>query len=158
MTSLVYFSSASENTHRFVQRLGLPATRIPIHDREGTFEVREPYVLIVPTYGGGTTAMGRDTSYVPKPVIRFLNNTHNRSLIRAVIAAGNTNFGESYCFAGNIISQKCHVPYLYRFELMGTAEDVERVRAGLGEFWDHLDDEEHEKWRRPSQTPSTRGA
>ncbi|MDH6288981.1 class Ib ribonucleoside-diphosphate reductase assembly flavoprotein NrdI [Rhodococcus opacus] len=158
MTSLVYFSSASENTHRFVQRLGLPATRIPIHDREGTFEVREPYVLIVPTYGGGTTAMGRDTSYVPKPVIRFLNNTHNRSLIRAVIAAGNTNFGESYCFAGNIISQKCHVPYLYRFELLGTAEDVERVRAGLGEFWDHLDDEEHEKWRRPSQTPSTRGA
>ena len=158
MTSLVYFSSASENTHRFVQRLGLPATRIPIHDREGTFEVREPYVLIVPTYGGGTTAMGRDTSYVPKPVIRFLNNTHNRSLIRAVIAAGNTNFGESYCFAGNIISQKCHVPYLYRFELMGTAEDVERVRAGLGEFWDDLDDEEHEKWRRPSQTPSTRGA
>jgi len=143
MTSLVYFSSASENTHRFVQRLGLPATRIPIHDREGAFEVREPYVLIVPTYGGGTTAMGRDTSYVPKPVIRFLNNTHNRSLIRAVIAAGNTNFGESYCFAGNIISQKCHVPYLYRFELMGTAEDVERVRAGLGEFWDHLDDEEH---------------
>ncbi len=107
---------------------------------------------------GGTTATGRDTSYVPKPVIRFLNNTHNRSLIRAVIAAGNTNFGESYCFAGNIISQKCHVPYLYRFELMGTAEDVERVRAGLGEFWDHLDDEEHEKWRRPSQTPSTRGA
>lgn len=158
MTSLVYFSSASENTHRFVQRLGLPATRIPIHDREGTFEVHEPYVLILPTYGGGTTAMGRDTNYVPKPVIRFLNNTHNRSLIRAVIAAGNTNFGESYCFAGNIISQKCHVPYLYRFELMGTAEDVERVKAGLGEFWDHLDDEEHEKWRRPSQTPSTRGA
>jgi len=158
MTSLVYFSSASENTHRFVQRLGLTATRIPIHDREGTFEVHEPYVLILPTYGGGTTAMGRDTSYVPKPVIRFLNNTHNRSLIRAVIAAGNANFGESYCFAGNIISQKCHVPYLYRFELMGTAEDVERVKAGLGEFWDHLDDEEHEKWRRPSQTPSTRGA
>ncbi|MGW5145959.1 class Ib ribonucleoside-diphosphate reductase assembly flavoprotein NrdI [Rhodococcus koreensis] len=158
MTSLVYFSSASENTHRFVQRLGLPATRIPIHDRQGTFEVHEPYVLILPTYGGGTTAMGRDTNYVPKPVIRFLNNTHNRSLIRAVIAAGNTNFGESYCFAGNIISQKCHVPYLYRFELMGTAEDVERVKAGLGEFWDHLDDEEHEKWRRPSQTPSTRGA
>jgi protein involved in ribonucleotide reduction len=75
-----------------------------------------------------------------------------------VIAAGNTNFGESYCFAGNIISQKCHVPYLYRFELMGTAEDVERVKVGLGEFWEHLDDKEQELWRRPSQTPSMRGA
>ncbi|MFZ2527628.1 MAG: class Ib ribonucleoside-diphosphate reductase assembly flavoprotein NrdI [Rhodococcus sp. (in: high G+C Gram-positive bacteria)] len=135
-TRLVYFSSASENTHRFVERLGLPAHRIPLHDREGAFEVDEPYVLIIPTYGGGTTVTGRDTSFVPKQVIRFLNNKHNRSLIRGVIAAGNTNFGESYCFAGDIISRKCNVPYLYRFELMGTAEDVDRVRAGLAQFWE----------------------
>ncbi len=132
----MYFSSASENTHRFVERLGLPAHRIPLHDRDGSFEVHEPYVLIVPTYGGGTTVTGRDTSFVPKQVIRFLNNEHNRALIRGVIAAGNTNFGESYCFAGDIVSRKCKVPYLYRFELMGTAEDVERVRAGLAQFWD----------------------
>jgi protein involved in ribonucleotide reduction len=135
MTSLVYFSSASENTHRFVRRLGLPATRIPLHDRDGTFEVHEPYVLILPTYGGGTTATGRDTNFVPKQVIRFLNNPRNRALIRGVIAAGNTNFGESYCYAGDVVSQKCKVPYLYRFELMGTAEDVERVREGLAQFW-----------------------
>jgi protein involved in ribonucleotide reduction len=30
MGNLVYFSSVSENTHRFVEKLGLPATRIPI--------------------------------------------------------------------------------------------------------------------------------
>lgn len=116
-------------------KLGIPATRIPLHDREGTFTVHEPYVLILPTYGGGTTATGRDTRYVPKQVIRFLNNEHNRSLIRGVIAAGNTNFGDSYCFAGDIVSRKCRVPYLYRFELMGTEEDVERVRDGLAGFW-----------------------
>ncbi|MFC4602373.1 class Ib ribonucleoside-diphosphate reductase assembly flavoprotein NrdI [Rhodococcus kronopolitis] len=146
MTSLVYFSSVSENTHRFVQKLGVPATRIPLHDRDGTFEVDEPYVLILPTYGGGVTATGRDTSYVPKQVIRFLNNEHNRSLIRGVIAAGNTNFGDSFCFAGDVISRKCQVPYLYRFELMGTAEDVIRVREGLGQFM------ESEQWHRQSQT------
>jgi protein involved in ribonucleotide reduction len=132
--SLVYFSSASENTHRFVQRLQLPATRIPIRSAD-RFRVDSPYVLIVPTYGGGTNHLGRDTNYVPKPVIKFLNDQHNRSLIRAVIAAGNTNFGDSYCFAGDVISQKCNVPFLYRFELMGTPEDVDRVREGLGEFW-----------------------
>jgi protein involved in ribonucleotide reduction len=72
-----------------------------------------------------------------------------------VIAAGNTNFGESFCYAGNIISQKCHVPFLYRFELMGTAEDVERVREGLGEFWNHLEAEkENGQWRQPSLTRS----
>ena len=131
---LVYFSSVSENTHRFVQKLGLSATRIPLH---GRIEVDEPYVLIVPTYGGGR-ANGPDPDaggYVPKQVIAFLNNEHNRSLIRGVIAAGNTNFGAEFCYAGNVISAKCDVPYLYRFELMGTLEDVEAVRTGLADFW-----------------------
>lgn len=132
---LVYFSSASENTHRFVVKLGLPASRIPLRDPEN-FLVDQQYVLIVPTYGGGTTFAGRDTNYVPKQVIKFLNQKHNRSLIRAVIAAGNTNFGDSFCFAGDVISQKCAVPYLYRFELMGTPEDVDRVREGLEDFWE----------------------
>jgi protein involved in ribonucleotide reduction len=132
--SVIYFSSTSENTHRFVQKLGLPAARIPLHARD-SLTAQSPYVLIVPTYGGGTTPMGRDTHYVPKQVIKFLNEEHNRSLIRGVIAAGNTNFGDSYCAAGDVISQKCRVPYLYRFELLGTTEDVERVREGLEEFW-----------------------
>ena len=66
---------------------------------------------------------------------RVLNNEHNRSLIRGVIAAGNTNFGAEFCYAGNVVSRKCGVPYLYRFELMGTAEDVDAVRAGLAAFW-----------------------
>ena len=133
--SIVYFSSASENTHRFVQKLGLPAARIPLLGRTGALRVSAPYVLIVPTYGGGTTPTGRDTRYVPPQVIRFLNDEQNRTWIRGVIAAGNTNFGDTYCAAGDVISQKCRVPYLYRFELLGTAEDVERVREGLAEFW-----------------------
>ena len=51
-----------------------------------------------PTYGGGH-ANGPDPDaggYVPKQVIAFLNNEHNRSLIRGVIAAGNTNFGAEF--------------------------------------------------------------
>ncbi|MGA7054889.1 MAG: class Ib ribonucleoside-diphosphate reductase assembly flavoprotein NrdI [Mycobacterium sp.] len=132
--SLVYFSSVSENTHRFVQKLGVPATRIPLH---GRIEVREPYVLVLPTYGGGH-ANGPDPDaggYVPKQVIAFLNKEDNRSLIRGVIAAGNNNFGAEFAYAGNVISRKCGVPYLYRFELMGTPDDVDAVRAGLTDFW-----------------------
>lgn len=55
MSLIVYFSSSSENTHRFVQRLGLPAVRIPLNERE-RIQVDEPYILIVPSYGGGGTA------------------------------------------------------------------------------------------------------
>ncbi len=131
---LVYFSSVSENTHRFVEKLDLPATRIPLH---GRIELDTPYVLILPTYGGGR-ANGPDPDaggYVPKQVIAFLNSEHNRSLIRGVIAAGNTNFGAEFGYAGDVVSRKCGVPYLYRFELMGTTDDVLAVRAGLEDFW-----------------------
>jgi protein involved in ribonucleotide reduction len=34
-----------------------------------------------------------------------------------------------------VVSRKCGVPYLYRFELMGTPDDVDAVRAGLADFW-----------------------
>ncbi|MGS3451436.1 class Ib ribonucleoside-diphosphate reductase assembly flavoprotein NrdI [Klebsiella electrica] len=129
MSLLVYFSSSSENTHRFVQRLGLPAVRIPLNERE-RIQVDAPYILIVPSYGGGGTA-----GAVPRQAIRFLNDPHNRQLIRGVIAAGNRNFGDAYGRAGDVIAQKCGVPYLYRFELMGTPTDVDNVRKGVSEFW-----------------------
>jgi protein involved in ribonucleotide reduction len=130
---LVYFSSVSENTHRFVQKLDIPAVRIPLHDR---IEVDDPYVLVLPTYGGGhKTPDIYDRAYVPKQVIKFLNNEHNRALLCGVIAAGNNNFGAEFCYAGDVVAHKCGVPYLYRFELMGTNEDVYAVRAGLADFW-----------------------
>lgn len=128
MGDLVYFSSRSSNTHRFVGRLGRPAIRIPI--AAGELRVDRPYVLVVPTYcaDGGKGA-------VPKQVIRFLNDAANRSLLRGVIAAGNSNFGATFGIAGDVISAKCKVPYLYRFELLGTNDDVLNVRHGLERFW-----------------------
>lgn len=133
---VVYFSSVSENTHRFVEKLGMRALRIPVTRVSDPLTVDEPFVLITPTYGGGKQATALSGGgYVPKQVIRFLNDQNNRSLIRGVIAAGNTNFGEEFCFAGDVISRKCRVPYLYRFELMGTTDDVDRVHSGLTEFF-----------------------
>ncbi|MEN8582158.1 class Ib ribonucleoside-diphosphate reductase assembly flavoprotein NrdI [Burkholderia sp. RS01] len=130
---LIYFSSASENTKRFVGKLGAEAARIPLHAKDEPLTACEPFVLVLPTYGG----TGGEGS-VPKQVIRFLNNPQNRRLIRGVIGAGNTNFGDNYCMAGDIIAAKCKVPHLYRFELMGTPEDVSRVQEGLEEFWTRL--------------------
>jgi protein involved in ribonucleotide reduction len=130
---LIYFSSTSENTKRFVAKLGIDAARIPLHARESPLVASEPYVLVVPTYGG----TGGEGS-VPKQVIRFLNDPRNRQQLRGVIGAGNTNFGDNYCMAGDIIAAKCKVPHLYRFELMGTPEDVSRVQQGLEEFWTRL--------------------
>jgi protein involved in ribonucleotide reduction len=130
MTKLVYFSSVSGNTRRFIDKLGVPAARIPLHAKEPALTVDEPFVLVTPTYGGGD---GRGA--VPKQVIRFLNDEKNRKLLRGVIAAGNTNFGSAYGLAGDIISAKCQVPNLYRFEVFGTPDDVRVVHEGLESFW-----------------------
>ena len=129
MGGLVYFSTRSENTRRFVEKLDLPATRIPLRADE-TLKAAAPFVLVVPTYcgEGGKGA-------VPRQVIRFLNDAENRANLRGVIAAGNSNFGATFGIAGDVISSKCGVPYLYRFELLGTAEDVANVKDGLERFW-----------------------
>ena len=128
---VVYFSSTTENTKRFVEKVGLPSARIPLRRGEDPLEVGEPFVLVCPTYGGGASISNAYSRPVPPQVIRFLNNPHNRALLRGVIATGNSNFGPDYCVAGDIIAEKCGVPYLYRIELMGTAEDVARVRSAL---------------------------
>ena len=54
---LVYFSSISGNTARFIEKLGLPArAHSSLPSRRAARQVDEPYVLVTPTYGGGQTA------------------------------------------------------------------------------------------------------
>lgn len=127
---VVYFSSVSENTHRFVTKLGFPSARIPLYPKDEPLTVDREYVLLVPTYGGGSVK-----GAVPKQVIRFLNNPENRALCVGVISSGNTNFGEAYCIAGDIIANKLTVPFMYRYELLGTPTDVRAVTEGLEQFW-----------------------
>lgn len=124
---LVYFTSRSGNTGRFVEALGLPARRIGGGEADPAPE--GDVVLVCPTYGDHE---GRGA--VPKPVIHFLNAPANRARVRGVIAAGNRNFGATFALAGTIIAQKLNIPVLYRFELAGTATDIARVRAGLEHF------------------------
>lgn len=135
MASVVYFSSASNNTARFVEHCdfetnGIHTARIPLRPKDPELTIDEPFILIAPTYGGGDP-----TKAVPQQVKKFLNNPANRRWIRGVIATGNTNFGEAYAAAGPIIARKCHVPLMYRFELMGTATDVTTVRNGILDFF-----------------------
>ncbi|OZD38600.1 class Ib ribonucleoside-diphosphate reductase assembly flavoprotein NrdI [Rhodococcus sp. 06-1477-1B] len=131
---LVYFSSVSGNTARFIEKLGKRAVRIPLRPTDPPLHVDEPFVLVTPTYGGGA-GRGVEKGAVPKQVIRFLNEERNRRNIRGVISAGNTNFGDAFCLAGEIISRKCAVPHLYRLEVFGTPDDVERVTEGLERWW-----------------------
>lgn len=131
MYDVVYFSSVSENTKRFVEKLNANSIRIPLKTEEAAeFVHSNENVLVVPTYGGGN-----DGATVPKQVIKFLNNPENRKQVKAVIAGGNTNFGSHFCKAGEIVADKLGVPMLYRFEVTGTPEDVNEVNERLERLW-----------------------
>lgn len=131
MYDIIYFSNVSNNTHRFVEKLGLPASRIPVHwQDEDPYLAKKGYVLFVPTYGGGN-----DSHTVPKQVKKFLSIESNRGLLRGVVGFGNTNFGDHYCKAAEMISAKIGVPLLYRVEILGTPDDVIQVTERLNQLW-----------------------
>lgn len=131
MFDIVYFSNVSENTKRFVDKLGLKSVRIPIRwDDESPLVVEKDFILVVPSYGGG--AEGRT---VPKSVVKFLNIETNREHLVGVVGTGNTNFGAHYCKAAEIVATKTGVPLLYRVEITGTPEDVNQVKERLELLW-----------------------
>lgn len=67
-------------------------------------------------------------------MIQFLKEPKNVLLLSGVIGAGNRNFGNYFCSASKIISQKFKVPLLYCFELLGTEEDIIKIRQGVMKF------------------------
>lgn len=125
--NIVYFSNYSGNTKRFVEKINDNAYRIPIDITRDTVPVYDsPYVLFVPTYGGGS-----ERAAIPRQVRRFLNVRENRDLLQGVVGFGNTNFGEHFCKAAELISSKTGVPLIAKVEIFGTEQDVNKVLERL---------------------------
>ena len=136
MPAIVYFSNISGYTRRFVGKLAAAgfgpagdARRIPVYEKDGSLSADAAYILITPTYGGGSGQAGRGD--VPKQVVRFLNDEKNRSLLRGVIGAGNRNFGRDFAIAADIVAVKCKVPLIDKFEISGTPQDINRIKQKL---------------------------
>ena len=134
---VVYFSNYSGNTKRFVEKLTNGtnnATRIPVDPGPGgrNLVVHNDYVLFVPTYGGGS-----ERSAIPRQVRGFLNVPENRNKLRGIVGFGNTNFGEHFCKAADLISRKTGVPVIARIEIFGTPEDLEKVRERMRILYDN---------------------
>lgn len=138
MFDIYYYSSRSENTKNFVEKIlatdeifkNVSVARIPIKMLSDNFVyAKNPYVLFVPTYAAGD---GRGA--LSKSIVKFLNYEENRKNLRYVIASGNINFGDLYCYGGELVAKKCNVPIIYKYELRGTKSDVERVSKILKEI------------------------
>lgn len=114
---LVVYDSRTGNVERFVKKLGFRA--IKLQDCESA-AMDEPYVMITYTTGFG---------HAPEQVMSFLSR--NRTLLRGVSASGNRNWGASFAKSADKISELYGVPIVHKFELSGTAIDVEQFQEGM---------------------------
>lgn len=130
---LVYFSNKSENTKRFVDKLSDVSWRIPLDwDDENPYLHSREFVIVLPTYGAG-----RGDFVIPTQVKKFLNIQSNREMLRGVIGTGNTNFGEHFCKAAEMISDKTGVPLIGKIEIFGTEDDVNTITERLRKLYDY---------------------
>jgi len=109
---LIAYDSKTGNVRRFIDKLCLPAIQI-----EDTMTLDEPFVLV--TY---TTGFGQ----VPEKVMSFLKRNHGG--MQGVAASGNRNWGTGFARSADQIAQLYGVPVLTKFEMSGTARDVESFR------------------------------
>lgn len=106
---LIAYDSKTGNVRRFVEKLKLPAVKI-----EESMQLDQPFILV--TY---TTGFGQ----VPEKVTAFLSKNHQKLL--GVSASGNRNWGDGFALSAERISDMYGVPVISKFELSGTARDVE---------------------------------
>lgn len=116
-----------------MEKINGSSVRIPIDSNSSDNPVvSREYILFVPTYGGGS-----ESSAIPRQVRRFLNVPANRDFLRGVVGFGNTNFGEHFCKAAELISQKTGVPLIAKVEIFGTPEDVIKVKERMRMLYDN---------------------
>ncbi|ATH60829.1 MULTISPECIES: class Ib ribonucleoside-diphosphate reductase assembly flavoprotein NrdI [Staphylococcus] len=118
---VVYFSF-SGNVRRFIKRTELTDV-MELTQNNCSERIEEPFVLVTGTIGFGE---------VPQPVQSFLDV--NEDLLKAVAASGNRNWGQNFAKAGRSISERYQVPLLLKFEVQGTANDVNEFKEKVGNF------------------------
>lgn len=118
---IYFYSSKSENTLRFVNKVNLPAVRLPLRKNDPMPMPIADYILITPTFGAGKIA-----GSIPPMVKQFINETRGAHCV-GLVGGGNTTFG-AYCTAADLISQKLQIPVYQKFEVLGLPSDVEEFR------------------------------
>src|SRR5699024_10020102 len=118
---VVYFSF-SGNVRRFIKRTELTDV-MELKKNNCSERIEEPFVLVIVTIGFGE---------VQQPVQSFLDV--NEDLLKAVAASGNRNWGQNFAKAGRSISERYQVPLLLKFEVQGTANDVNEFKEKVGNF------------------------
>lgn len=110
---VVYFSVTGQ-TRRFIKKAQLESVAYEISPLDPFFTVKEPFILITPTY----------EEEITEPVFDFLRYEDNATYCQGVVGTGNRNFAELFIFTAKDIVAEFHLPLLQAFEFAGTNRDI----------------------------------
>lgn len=119
MKSMKYvYASRSGNVEELVRILGLEAMKI----KDGTEKADQDFILFTYTDGRGV---------MPPVVADFLKENH--SCLKGVIVSGNMQrHGDTFCGAGQVISEMYGVPVIAQVDGVGDSYDHRAIRGKLG--------------------------
>ena len=123
---VVYFSVTGQ-TRMFLQKSNLLSDAIEITENYPDIEMKEPYVLFVPSYAEEHNGIMKSQDIV-YPVFEFLDVTGNVNLCKGIIGSGNRNFAQLYIGTAKELSEKYGLDILYDYEMNGTSTDVSNVQ------------------------------
>ncbi|MGK0552248.1 class Ib ribonucleoside-diphosphate reductase assembly flavoprotein NrdI [Enterococcus faecalis] len=118
---LVFFSVTGQ-TRRFIKKVDLPAYEI--EPANPFFEIKEAFVLVVPTYDKAVMEVVND----------FLDYKTNKYFLTGVVGSGNRNFADLFVYTARDIASVYQVPLLFAFEFSGTDEDVKSFKKVVSEL------------------------
>lgn len=121
---LVYFSKTG-NTRRFMNKLNQNFFPQVTSD---TYVPNTDIILVTYTTGYGE---------IPAEVQAFCQKYNQ--YIKYVIASGNRNWGQMFARSGDLIASNYNASLLYKFELSGTANDIQQVTAILENIYNEND-------------------
>lgn len=110
---IVYFSVTGQ-TRRFIKKAHLESSAYEISPLDPFFSMKEPFILITPTYEVEIT----------EPVFDFLRYENNASFCQGVVGTGNRNFADLFVFTAKEIAKEFSLPLLQSFEFAGTNRDI----------------------------------
>lgn len=115
----IVYASRTGNVESIINALNIEDT---LKIEMGNESTEEEYILFTYTDGYGD---------VPSEVDDFMASS---TKIKAVIASGDTGYGEAFCGSGDKIAQQYNVPCLYKVENDGTEEDIAKIKEIIMNF------------------------
>ncbi|MGX7108093.1 class Ib ribonucleoside-diphosphate reductase assembly flavoprotein NrdI [Facklamia miroungae] len=113
----IVFISLTGQTRRFVEKLSADQ-QLEIDDRNCDVTMKQPFLLIVPTY----------QEIVRELVDDFLAVEGNLEKCRGIVGAGNLNFAQLFCFTAKDISRDYRIPLIHQIEFQGNETDVSYIK------------------------------